>query len=185
MSKIYYVLDQNGEFPSEDGSMRYRELRGQALYDYLQSEEGRKKLFDRMVDDEGNEIGIELHNEDIRRQYAKERRRKCYLERMIEEDELTFLPYGKNGTEVDEESIIDESADIEAKLFEAVLIKEVRIVFDRLTEEEQTLLEALVMGENRITTTAYGQIKGIPQQTVCYRKNALLKKLKKLLDEVW
>ena len=58
-------------------------------------------------------------------------------------------------------------------------------MFERLTEEEQMLLEALIMSENRITTTAYGQIKGIPQQTVCYRKNALLKKLKKLLDEVW
>ena len=185
MSKIYYVLDQNGEFPSEDGSMRYRELRGQALYDYLQSEEGRKKHFDRMVDDEGNEIGIELHNEEIRRQYDKDRQHRRYLERMIEEDGLTFLPYGENAADTNEENIIDESADIEAMLFEAVLIKEVRIVFDQLTEEEQMLLEALIMRENRITTTAYGQIKGIPQQTVCYRKNALLKKLKKLLDEVW
>ena len=64
----------------------YRELRGQALYDYLQSEEGRRKHFDRMVDDEGNEIGVELHNEEIRRQYDKDRQHRRYLERMIEED---------------------------------------------------------------------------------------------------
>ena len=46
MKKVFYILDINGEFLSEDGKKRYKALSGQALYEYLRTEDGKKKYFD-------------------------------------------------------------------------------------------------------------------------------------------
>ena len=61
MKKIFYIIDNNGEFYSPDRTKRYKALTGQALYVYLRSEEGRGKYFDVWKDDDREVmIGVEI-----------------------------------------------------------------------------------------------------------------------------
>ena len=42
MIKVFYIEDKNGQYVSADGSKRWTRLTGQALYDFLQTERGKK-----------------------------------------------------------------------------------------------------------------------------------------------
>ena len=64
MKKVFYILDSNGEFLSEDGKKRYKALTGQALYQYLRTGEGKKKYFDVWQDDDrAVMVGVEVPTE--------------------------------------------------------------------------------------------------------------------------
>ena len=72
-------MDDNGEFLSEDGKKRYRALTGQALYQYLRTEEGKKKYFDVWQDDDrAVMVGVEVPPERAKI-YAAEQRRRRYI----------------------------------------------------------------------------------------------------------
>ena len=45
MIKVFYIEDKNGQYVSADGSKRWTRLTGQALYDFLQTERGKKTYF--------------------------------------------------------------------------------------------------------------------------------------------
>ena len=45
MIKVFYIEDNNGQYVSADGSKRWTRLTGQALYDFLQTERGKKTYF--------------------------------------------------------------------------------------------------------------------------------------------
>ena len=49
--KVFYVIDENGEFYSEDKKVRYKELRGKELHNFLKSN-GANKFFSTDTDDE-------------------------------------------------------------------------------------------------------------------------------------
>ena len=57
--KVFYVIDENGEFYSEDKKVRYKELRGKELHNFLKSN-GANKFFSTDTDDDGNIIGVEI-----------------------------------------------------------------------------------------------------------------------------
>lgn len=53
MIKVFYIEDKNGQYVSADGSKRWTRLTGQALYDFLQTERGKKTYFFVDTDDNG------------------------------------------------------------------------------------------------------------------------------------
>ena len=59
MIKVFYIEDNNGQYVSADGSKRWTRLTGQALYDFLQTERGKKTYFFVDTDDNGVAIGVD------------------------------------------------------------------------------------------------------------------------------
>ena len=90
MKKVFYILDSNGEFLSEDGKKRYKALSGQALYQYLRTGEGKKKYFDVWQDDDrAVMVGVEVPTERAKA-YESEKRRRRYLSAVMEELDIKY-----------------------------------------------------------------------------------------------
>ena len=66
MSTKFYIKDENGIFLSIDGKTKYTCLEGQALYDFLKTEDGGGRCFHVDVDEDGNKIGIEASPEFLK-----------------------------------------------------------------------------------------------------------------------
>ena len=58
MALIFYVIDKNGEYSSQDGKVKYKKLEGSEIYYYLRSNEAKGKRF--YVEED---IGIEVIKE--------------------------------------------------------------------------------------------------------------------------
>ena len=65
MIKVFYIEDNNGQYVSADGSKRWTRLTGQALYDFLQTERGKKTYFFVDTDDNGVAIGVEITDKEL------------------------------------------------------------------------------------------------------------------------
>ena len=90
MKKIFYILDFNGGFLSEDGKKRYKALTGQALYQYLRTEDGKRKYFDVWKDDDrAVMVGVEVPPEKIKI-YAAEQRRRRYIKDVMKELDISI-----------------------------------------------------------------------------------------------
>ena len=60
MSTKFYIQDDNGTFRSIDGKTRFSCLEGQALYQFLKSDQGKARRFDVEINDDGDRIGVEI-----------------------------------------------------------------------------------------------------------------------------
>ena len=125
MKKVFYILDSNGEFLSEDGKKCYKALTGQALYQYLRTEDGRKKYFDVWQDDDrAVMVGVEVPPERAKI-YESEKRRRRYLSAVMEEldisiTSLDIIVGDENGTINGEHALPSLSIDIEDALVEKI-----------------------------------------------------------------
>ena len=79
MIKVFYIEDNNGQYVSADGSKRWTRLTGQALYDFLQTERGKKTYFFVDTDDNGVAIGVEITNKDQQVMLETDKRRRRYV----------------------------------------------------------------------------------------------------------
>ena len=75
--KRIFIIDENGEFYSEDRKVRYKELRGKALYDYQSSAEGKGEYMDD-TDESGNGYGMKIPDE-LKSEFRSEKRHADYL----------------------------------------------------------------------------------------------------------
>ena len=79
MIKVFYIEDNNGQYVSADGSKRWTRLTGQALYDFLQTERGKKTYFFVDTDDNGDAIGVEITDKEQQIAFETDKRRRRYL----------------------------------------------------------------------------------------------------------
>ena len=68
MSTKFYIKDENGNILSMDGKTRYTLLEGKAAYDFLKTEDGKRRCFHVEIDENGDKLGIEA-NPEIEKQY--------------------------------------------------------------------------------------------------------------------
>ena len=90
MSTKFYIKDENGSYLSIDGKTKYTLLEGKALYDFLKTEDGKRRCFHVEIDDDGNKIGIEATHEFIK-QEESEKNHAAYLERQKVESGLEII----------------------------------------------------------------------------------------------
>jgi DNA-directed RNA polymerase specialized sigma subunit len=185
--KIIYIEDENGKFISEDGKYRFSKLTGKELYAYLTSAKGKEKFFDFYPDDHGDEIGLEVPPSKIK-QYLKDKRHKQYLDDIKEKSGIVEMSYdtiiNTDGEELSGEEIIsDPDADVEAEMLHRIELQTLRKALKILSAEESAMIHALYLSDNPITEAEFGASIGESQQTVHYRKNAILKKIKKFFEK--
>lgn len=184
MKKIFYILDGNGEFLSEDGKKRYRALTGQALYQYLRTEEGKKKYFDVWQDDDrAVMVGVEVPPERAKI-YEAEKRRRRYLYSVMEELDISITSLDVV-LDAESEMVNGEHAlpslaiDIEESLVDKIEKEELHKAIKKLTKEEQELIYFHYF-ENR-SETDLAKAYGISQQAISKKIRKIREKIKNLL----
>lgn len=80
------------------------------------------------------------------------------------------------------ENIVDESVDVEKIVETQMMIEAVRSAISRLNAEERDIIERLYF--NNKTLSSVATEKKVSYQAIQWRKNNILKKLKKLLEEL-
>lgn len=183
MSTKFYIKDENGIYLSTDGKTNYICLEGAALYDFLNSEEGKKRTFYVDIDENGDKVGIEAEPKMItacNEQHERDRYRnkvKAQLNiTIISNNTMVSIP-GEDEIEL-VQTFVDEDADVEADAMHNLDLETMRKALQRLTDEEYHLIYHLYLCKNPVTERKYADIKGLHYMTVHNRKNAILKKLK-------
>ncbi len=185
MSTKFYIKDENGSYLSIDGKTKYTLLEGKALYDFLKTEDGKRRCFHVEIDDDGNKIGIEATHEFIK-QEESEKNHAAYLERQKVESGLEIISANiivrDNETDVELiETIADVSVNVEQDVLNAMDLQNLHKALEQLSKSEYDLIYHLYLVQEPLTERQYGAVRRLPQKTVNYRKRMILRKLKNSL----
>lgn len=183
MKKIFYILDGNGEFLSEDGKKRYRALTGQALYQYLRTEEGKKKFFDVWQDDDrAVMVGVEVPPERAKI-YAAEQRRRRYIKDVMQALDISHTSLDiitdMETNDISGEQILSLGVSIEEDLIEKIEREELHKAIKKLSKEEQEFIKALFF--DGYSERDYAKKMGVYHNAIHKKKARILKKLKNFL----
>ena len=120
-------------------------------------------------------------SEDIYKVYWREKEHEKYLEQVDRKNHLLFFSsLDHDGHFVN--NIVDESVDIEKIVETQMMIEALRHPLSKLTAEERDIIERLYFNDETLSSIA--SEKKVSYQAIQWRKNNILKKLKKLLEEL-
>ena len=180
--KILYVVDENGEFYSEDRKVRYKELRGKALYDYQSSAEGKGEYMDD-TDESGNSYGMKIPDE-FKSEFRSEKRHADYLTEHSK-GYITISLDMNVGEEAEEtlEAFIcaEDSDDVYNTVLRRERINKLNNILPSLDKEEMELIFCLFLSDNPLTEGEYAEKIESSRQVVAYQKRLILDRLKKFL----
>lgn len=183
MSTKFYIKDDNGIFLSADGKTKYICLEGSALYDFLNSEDGKNRTFYVDIDENGDKIGVETEPKMVtacNEQRERDRYRnkvKAQLNITVVSGNIKVSIPGEDEIELIE-TITDEDTDVESDVMHNLDLETMRKALQKLTDEEYHLIYHLYLSKNPVTERKYAEIRGLHYMTVHNRKTAILKNLK-------
>ena len=182
MIKVFYIEDNNGQYVSADGSKRWTRLTGQALYDFLQTERGKKTYFFVDTDDNGVAIGVEIRNTELASNLKGDKNHGDYLKQVRDESGYITVSFDyfetEDGTSTGDEVIPNNDDSIENDVLRQFDLETLRRALDTLTEDEYALICALFLQDEPMTESEYANQKGTTQQAINKRKKAILKKIR-------
>ena len=180
--KILYVVDENGEFYSEDRKVRYKELRGKALYDYQSSAEGKGEYMED-TDESGNSYGMKIPDE-LKSEFRSEKRHTDYLTEQSK-GYITIsldMDVGEEDEETLEAFIADEDLeDVYNTVLRRERINKLNNILPSLDKEEMELIFHLFLSDNPMTEVEYAEKIECSRQVVAYQKRLILDRLKNFL----
>ncbi len=181
MSKKFYIKDENGLHFSEDRKTRYTLLEGQALHNFLKTEQGKLCCFYIQTDDNGDQVGIETTRANMLKNQAEYVKKK----RQIEYENTNNIEVISANTPLPEldgyeliDTFADDSESVEEILMHNEMLKTLHSALRKLTVEEYEMLYHLYLKDEPMTFREYSKFSGIPLATVHNRRTAILKKLK-------
>ena len=120
-------------------------------------------------------------SEEIYKVYWREREHEKYLEQVDRKNHLLFfLSLDHDGHYVD--NIVDESVDV-AKIVETqMMIESLRYAISKLNDEERDIIERLYFNDETLRSVA--KLKSITHPALMKRRNKILEKLKKFIEEL-
>ena len=186
MKKIFYILDPNGEFYSTDRTKRYKALSGQALYQYLQREEGRGKYFEVWKDDDRDvTVGVEVPVEMLAT-HRKEVHRREYVARVMRELDISHtsleIIQDLESEAISGEQIIPSlSMSVEDEIMKRMEREELLAAVAKLERSEMEIIQGLFY-EGK-TERNLAQKYGLSQVAIHKRKQRILEKLKNILEK--
>lgn len=182
MIKVFYIEDNNGQYVSADGSKRWTRLTGQALYDFLQTERGKKTYFFVDTDDNGVAIGVEITDKEQQIAFETDKRRRRYVSESQKESGYITVSFDyvetEDGTSTGDEVIPNDDDSIEDDVLRQFDLETLRRALDTLTEDEYALICALFLQDNPLSTRDYAKQLGVQQTTVMRAKKRILKKMR-------
>ena len=120
-------------------------------------------------------------SEEIYKVYWREREHEKYLEQVDRKNHLLFFSsLDHDGHYVD--NIVDESVDV-AKIVETqMMIESLRYAISKLNDEERDIIERLYFNDETLRSVA--KLKSITHPALIKRRNKILEKLKKIIEEL-
>ncbi|TRW24127.1 sigma-70 family RNA polymerase sigma factor [Criibacterium bergeronii] len=120
-------------------------------------------------------------SEQIYKVYWREREHEKYLEQVDKKNHLLFFSsLDHDGHFVD--NIVDESIDIEKVVEAQMMIEALRSAISKLNAEEKELIERLYFYDETLSSVA--KDKSVTYQTIQWRKDRILRKLKEILEKL-
>ncbi|NWO22883.1 sigma-70 family RNA polymerase sigma factor [Mogibacterium timidum] len=120
-------------------------------------------------------------SEDIYKVYWREREHEKYLEQVDRKNHLLFFSsLDQDGHFA--ETLVDESVDVEKIVETQMMIEAVRNAISKLNAEERDIIERLYFNDETLSSVA--RDKGVTYQTIQWRKNRILRKLKEILEKL-
>ena len=145
MSTKFYIKDENGNILSMDGKTRYTLLEGKAAYDFLKTEDGKRRCFHVEIDENGDKLGIEA-NPEIEKQYEADERHARYLRQIEVECNITVVSAnmlvsvaGEDDIEM-VETFADQETDVESSAMHNADIKTLHEALKFLTPKEYAII---------------------------------------------
>ena len=120
------------------------------------------------------EVDEQFYNE-----YYKEYERNKYLAALDRKNNVLSIEAFDSDDDNGVDFIVDEDEDVERQVTDKLMAEHIRYIVSLLPSDERELIEALYF--KGYSERQWSKISGIPQRTVCYRKNVILQKLKKIL----
>ena len=184
MSTKFYIKDENGNILSMDGKTRYTLLEGKEAYDFLKTEDGKRRCFHVEIDENGDKLGIEA-NPEIEKQYEADERHARYLRQIEVECNITVLSAnmlvsvaGEDDIEM-VETFADQETDVEIRAMQSMDLQTLRKALSNLTPAEYDLIYHLYLAKKPLTVRELGKKYGVHFVTISKRQKAILEKLKK------
>lgn len=121
-------------------------------------------------------------SEQMYKVYWREKEHEKYLEQVDKKNHLLFFSsMDHDGHFV--ENIVDESVDVEKIVETQMMIEAVKNAISRLNAEERDIIERLYFDDETLASIALE--KKVSYQAIQWRKNNILQKLKKFLEEIF
>ena len=184
--KKYFILDPKGEYYSSDRTKRFNCLSGQALYEYLQSQEAKGKFFFETDFDENTIYGVEVPSEEVVK-FRKEKNRAYYRVLVMKKLDISFTSLevmvdAESEIVSGEEALALMRVDVEDEIIRRATYKELHMAISKLPKPERILIKALFF--KGYTQRQLARKYGISQVAIHKRKERILEKLKKFLEEI-
>ena len=120
-------------------------------------------------------------SEEIYKVYWREKEHEKYLEQVDRKNHLLFFSsLDQDGHFA--ETLVDESVDVEKIVETQMMIEAVRNAISRLNVEERDIIERLYFNDETLSSVA--RDKGVTYQTIQWRKDRILRKLKEILEKL-
>lgn len=184
MSTEFYIKDKQGTYLSEDNDIRYRKLEGKELYEFLQTDEGKKKNFHIEVDENGDKLGIEVEEND-RKNYESYNRRARYIYQNELESNIAIVSgnmlvseNGEAGIEL-LETVIDLKSNVENEIIENMNHDILQKALQELRTKDYEVIYYLYLAPNPMTERQLATMQSVPLMTIHNRKIVALNRLKK------
>lgn len=180
MKTIYLVWENpacNGINPI------WKELAGQEFLALVRSAEAAGRFFIKLENaQDGTAIVIEA-TEASYLAWRKEKRHREYLENCAEDIHIvSYHALKADGGYYGEETLEDKEVDVLSESLTAMTRETLKAALASLTADEYELIAYLYLSEKRGTERGYAEISGIPQKTLNYRKNMILRKLRSFFE---
>ena len=120
-------------------------------------------------------------SEEIYKVYWREREHEKYLEQVDRKNHLLlFSSLDHAGHFVD--NLVDESVDVEKIVETQMMVEALRKAISKLNNEERDIIERLYFNDETLRSVA--KLKSITHPALIKRRNKILEKLKKFIEEL-
>lgn len=116
------------------------------------------------------------------KELERERQRYKYIRNLDKKYRLQFYSELDCEAGTGQELLADEAVDTEQQAMINIQIEQLWIALQQLNDEEMGLIEGLFFQE--LSERELSRLCNLPQSTIHYRKQAVLKKLKKLMGDL-
>lgn len=185
MAKKFYVLDSSKVGNVTDGNGNYRLLEGSEIKTFFENKENKARQFIYQRQPNGDVIGIEVPKEK-QKEVEAERNRAKYLKRVKREMGISILSLDsmivKEFKTTIEDTIPDESADLEQQFIEKEEVEALRAALSLLTEDELYIIKALYLSPKPLTERDVAREMKLSQPAVHKKKIAILVKIRNFFE---
>lgn len=119
-------------------------------------------------------------SEQIYKAYWQEREHEKYLEQVDKKNHLLFFS-SLNHDGNFENNLEDKNVDVEKVVATQMMIEALRNAMLKLNEEEREIIERLYFNDETVRSVA--KLKSITHPALIKRRNKILEKLKKFIEE--